>query len=116
VSKRGEINGWLCQKCKCHTYAVHVDDGVTPFYLACRADGRDPRDPESDCDGVGQSLFYPAPPAPDHVIAAVKWEWYMPVDPPEDAAAAEHVRKGGLLLRELTDAGRAALAMQGVPA
>lgn len=120
MSARGEINGWTCETCGKTTYCIHVDDGVTPMFLACRASGR-----LGDCDGTGRSMMYPAPPVPDHVVAAVRWEWYKPESPrrrfdpdtgklytPPDsltAAEREHVDRGGLLLRELTDAGRAVL-------
>ena len=107
-SKRGDINGYVCDTCKQHTFIVHVDDGVTPMFLACRAEGEDPR--EAECKGRGTSLMYPTMPAPQHVIDGVKWEWYKPAELPENEEMAEHVRKGGLLLRKLTDAGRAALA------
>jgi hypothetical protein len=66
-------------------------------------------------------LMYPAPPIPDHVLAAVRWEWYKPEPPkrrldilagkfftptdPLTPAERQHVEQGGLLLRELTDAG-----------
>jgi hypothetical protein len=110
VSKRGEINGWTCDKCGGMTYVIHVDDGVTPFYLACRASGD-----LDHCDGMGRSLFYPSAAPPPHVLAAVRWEWHTP-GPEEktrlllEPEVLEHVEKGGLLLRELTDAGRKALA------
>lgn len=131
----GEINGWVCEGtnvanvkrnrpgCGRITYVIHVDDGVTPFYLACRADGHEPDSPESTCKGMGRSLMYPAPPVPAHIIEAVAWEWYMPVGGElrrlakkarqrggQDAAVLEHIDNGGLLLRPLTDAGRAVLA------
>lgn len=119
-SSRGEINGWACDKCGEVTYCVHVDDGVTPMFLACRATGA-----VGACGGTGTSLMYPPPPVPDHALAAVRWEWYKPdppkrrfdtdtgkfFTPPDSLTPAErqHVEQGGLLLRELTDAGRAAL-------
>lgn len=106
----GSINGWRCDRCTRHTYAVHVDAGVTPIFLACRAEGVDPR--LAECKGQAVSLMYPESPPPAHVVEAVAWEWYMP-DATEawylDDDTREHVDKGGLLLRPLTDAGRAAL-------
>jgi hypothetical protein len=117
MSKRGEINGWRCDRCELITYAIHVDDGVTPMFLACRATGK-----LEGCEGMGTSLMYPPPPVPDHVLAETRWEWYKPEPPkrrfdittgkfftPLDSltpAARQHVEQGGLLLRELTDAGR----------
>jgi hypothetical protein len=41
-SRRGEINGWTCDQCGETTYVVHVADGVTPMFLACRAEGVEP--------------------------------------------------------------------------
>ena len=120
MSKRGEINGWTCDKCGEITYVIHVADGVTPMFLACRASGD-----LGHCSGMGTSLMYPAPPVPPHVLAAVGWEWYLPeppkrrfdIDtgkfftPPDTLTPAErqHVEQGGLLLRELTDEGREVL-------
>ena len=111
MSKRGEINGWKCDKCGRVTYGVHVDDGVTPMFLACRE--------TPGCDGTGTSLMYPPPPIPAHVIENVEWEWYRPrghrygLRPAE----ADHVKKGGLLLRPISDAGDEALteALSGTP-
>jgi hypothetical protein len=110
VSKRGDINGWTCDTCRETTYCVHVDYGVTPMFLACRAEGVEPR--EATCKGRGTSLMYPSTPPPQHVIAAVQWEWYMPDEREKRGLAPEtreHVDKGGLLLRPLTAAGPAGL-------
>lgn len=105
MSKKGEVNGWVCEKCGETTYAIHVDDGVTPFYLGCRVPG--------ECDGVGKSMFYPSGPVPFDVQRAVAFEWYMP-DADEQATlkpeVLEHVEMGGLLIRDLTDLGQAELA------
>lgn len=110
-SRRGEINGWRCSTCLRVTYYVHVDDGVTPMFMACRASGKDPG-PDS-CGGMGASLMYPSALPPAHVVAAVQWEWYKPTFielEGMDAGAREHVGRGGLLARQLTKAGRAILA------
>lgn len=116
MSGVGDINGWQCKGtktdldkggCGSVTYAIHVDEGVTPMFLACRA--------TEGCRGMAVSLMYPDPPAPRSVLEAVAWEWFKP-----DAAAlrklrrknpalAEHVDMGGLDIRELTDAGRVVL-------
>lgn len=107
MSRRGEVNGWTCDECGATTYCVHVDDGVTPMFLGCRA--------TEGCKGTGRSLMYPSPPVPPHVHAAIQWEWYSP-DPKEktelffrNRATFDHVHKGGLLIRALTDAGREAM-------
>lgn len=113
-AERGEVNGYRCDRCGRHTYVVHVDGGVTPMFLACRADGEPPA-----C-GTGTSLMYPRPPIPAHIRAAVAFEWYSPgaselkrlrrrARQRGDDGTVEHVELGGLLLRPLTDAGRQAL-------
>lgn len=106
----GTINGYRCDACGLHTFIVHVQDGVTPMFLACRAEGVEPD--EATCKGRAVSLMYPDEPPPVRIVEAVAWEWYSP-DPIEladlEPESREHVRKGGLLLRPLTDAGRAAL-------
>jgi hypothetical protein len=105
VSRRGEINGWRCDACGEHTYCVHIDDGVTPMFLGCRA--------TPGCSGRGVSLMYPAPPVPQYVLDEVAWEWFKP-SPRRvrrmEPAMRDHIEKGGLELRELTDAGRAVLS------
>jgi hypothetical protein len=103
----GEINGWICRVCTLPTYVVHVDHGVTPMFLACRATGN-----LEDCRGTAVSMMYPPPPYPDHVKSAVNFEWYKP-DEREyrklELDSIDHVDKGGLLLRPLTDEGRKVL-------
>lgn len=103
----GRINGWQCDTCHEVAYCVHVHNGVTPMFLACRAEGVDPE--EAKCKGTGKSLWYPSDPPPPHVIDAVQWEWYTPT-PAElrvrSQGDREHVRKGGVLIRPLTDEGR----------
>lgn len=104
MNTRGEVNGWRCDRCGHHTYCVHVDDGVTPMFLGCRA--------TAGCKGTGISIMYPPPPIPQHVLEAVEWEWFKPSDKAVrrmDSAMRDHIEKGGLELRRLTDAGRAVL-------
>ncbi len=38
MSATAEVNGWTCDTCGETTYCVHVDDGVTPMFLACSAE------------------------------------------------------------------------------
>lgn len=110
MSDIGRINGWTCGTCGEHTYAVHVNEGVTPFMLGCRAEGLEPK--KANCKGLARSMMYPSKPPPSHVKTAVKWEWYTP-DNVEyqllNRDVREHVDKRGLLIRQLTDAGRALL-------
>jgi hypothetical protein len=114
----GTINGYRCDRalsapedsCGLHTYVVHVDGGVTPMFLACRAEGVDPS--EAKCKGRAVSLMYPSQPPPEWVVDEVKWEWFRPTSAEFNAldeASREHVQKGGVLLRPLTDAGRQAI-------
>ena len=103
MCKAGAINGYACDACGQLTIIRHVDEGVTPMFLACRAEGLDPR--EATCKGQAVSLMYPPgdPPSPP------TWEWYKPS--PEalkrmkrkDPAMYEHIRKGGLELRKIVD-------------
>lgn len=105
------VNGWTCPRCHETTYCVELDAGVTPMFLACRAEGVEPA--EAKCHGTAQSIMYPPPPIPEHVLLAVEWEWYRPLEDElremVDQAAVAHVQRGGLLLRKLTNAGRAAV-------
>lgn len=99
------INGWTCEKCGETTYCVDIHEGVTPMMLACRA--------TTACNGTARSLFYPRDP-PEHVLAAVRWEWYRPSDKQArrmGARLAEHVERGGLVIRPLTALGRESLGL-----
>ena len=107
------INGWTCDTCGKTTYCVELDEGVTPMFLACRAEGVDPRD--AVCKGRGTSLMYPDAAPPPYVLAAVRWEWFRPSPRAVrrmEPGMRDHIERGGLDLRPLTDAGRAALAVQ----
>jgi hypothetical protein len=99
----GAVNAWRCVACGGLTVAVHVDEGVTPMFLACRrTDG---------CPGRAVSSGYPAPPVPDNVIDLLAWEWWKPTGRQYRRLSPEmrsHVDRGGLDLRPLTDAGRRA--------
>jgi hypothetical protein len=109
----GRVNVWECKTTSPSelTVAVHVDDGVTPFSLACRARGVD------ECGGTAYSWGYPDEvPIPEVVLRQLRWEWYLPKGEElaqialHDSELLEHVRRGGLLIRPLTNAGRFALA------
>lgn len=88
-------NAYTCKACGGVFVTVDVDHGVTPFGTVCNA-GR-------ECHGMAYSSFYPRGPKPPE-LGEAQWEWYRPesydgLSPGE----AEHVRKGGLLLRARTD-------------
>lgn len=103
----GSINAWKCPTCRGLTVAVHVDQGVTPMFLACRATPR--------CQGRAVSAGYPSAPIPPSILAAVGFEWraasmtelkrYRRENPP----MYEHCRAGGLVIDMLSDRGRALL-------
>jgi hypothetical protein len=87
----GRENPYVCQSCGKLTTTVHVDDGVTPFMLNCRA--------TPGCKGMSYSSFYPKGPRPAHVPPPA-WEWYRPADDqPLKDWEADHVAQGGVLLR-----------------
>lgn len=88
-------NAYTCKACGGVFVTVDVDHGVTPFGTECHA--------SADCHGMAYSSFYPRGPKPPE-LGHARWEWYRPesydgLSPGE----AEHVRKGGLLLRARTD-------------
>lgn len=101
------INGWYCSNCGQVTVVVHVDAGVTPMFLACRA--------TPGCAGVGQSLGYPHDTPSNEVLATVAHEWAVPSRSQMKAwkragdPMYDHVARGGLVLRPLTDEGRRVL-------
>lgn len=94
----GAINAYACPVCSKLTIVIHKDKGVTPMFLACRI--------TPGCDGRAESIGYPPPPAPPKVVAAVRWVWYRPSKKEFnklEPAAKDHVSRGGLLLRRLTE-------------
>lgn len=108
---RQVLNAYWCPKCHGYIVTEDIDRGVTPMFLACRVKG-EPDSPENDCDGTMQSMMYPDPPWPaedgyGHAIPTTPtWEWYAPgrtalkAMKRRDLATYDHVRKGGLLLRQ----------------
>lgn len=87
---KGKKNVYTCPECGNHIVTVDRDDGTTPFLTMCKAD-------PSACRGMMQSAFYRVDQSlvPSH-------EWYKPDDVSgETPAVKEHVRMGGLLLREI---------------
>lgn len=89
--ERGEVNAWRCPDCGRSTVAVHVDDGVTPFLLGCRA--------TEGCRGRAVSAMY-RPTADER--ASVAWEWYRPSERwarRKGPEMLDHVRMGGLAIR-----------------
>jgi hypothetical protein len=120
MTAAGHVNGYWCRDCGGTTYVIHVHEGVTPMFLACRAQGGTAEG--LMCGQMARSLMYPWEqpigsdqqlPIPPAITNMVAWEWYIP-DQPElvglDGETRDHVERGGLLLRELTAAGRTVLA------
>ena len=89
----GRENPYVCQSCGKLTTTIHVDHGVTPFMLYCRA--------TPGCKGMAYSSMYPKGPRPPH-IPEPAWEWYKPTDAELATMkpwARDHVEQGGVLLR-----------------
>lgn len=104
------LNVYRCEY-GCNTVTVDVAEGVTPFFIKCRAKPRPGRPllPEltgddGECIGQAQSCMYPRGPVPPW-IGEPTHEWYKPeVSDDMDDATREHIERGGLLLRERTEA------------
>lgn len=99
MQEPGDVNYYRCNVCGHYIKTVHVDGGVTPMNLACRATER--------CRGFMMSMFYAEPPAeilPSLANVPV-YEWYMPTPKQlrrmrrNDPETYEHCKQGGLLLR-----------------
>jgi len=105
------MNLYLCEH-GCHNVTVDVDKGVTPFMIPCNFTGRPdrPLNPlkakDGRCVGVARSSMYPKEIDAKYPYPKPTHEWYRPElleysklsDPEKD-----HVKNGGLLLRERTD-------------
>jgi len=93
---KGEVNVYVCQKCKGHTVTVDRDEGVTPFILGCRADGT-----TYGCKGMAESSFY----RPTFKPGLPAWEWYKPdqaeLHRTRDANMLRHYAMGGLNIRRI---------------
>jgi len=90
----GTRNAYRCKKCHRYSVTVHADQGVTPMFLGCLHEG---------CDGQGVSAMYPPEPWPAGIDEATH-EWYRPTEKElkkVSPAELQHVRQGGLLLREI---------------
>jgi hypothetical protein len=88
-----KVNGYYCDTCKGTLLVEHVDEGVTPMFLGCRA--------TSGCRGMSRSLGYPPPPVPAD-LGEPTHEWYRPLQDEFDGLAGamrDHVLEGGLMLR-----------------
>lgn len=97
----GYLNVYICDECGGETVTVDVDEGVTPYMLRCRAEGKEPT--EDSCPGFAKSSMYrPMMPYPPP-----KWIFYRPTT--EEIEKAEpgmkkHAENGGLFLRPVKEA------------
>jgi ssDNA-binding Zn-finger/Zn-ribbon topoisomerase 1 len=89
---KGEKNSYTCQKCGGVIVTIDVDDGVTPFMLACRA--------TPGCNGVMRSGFYVAV----DQSAEPDYEWFKPSSlKGYNREMREHIKKGGLDIRNAAE-------------
>lgn len=91
----GVKNIYVCQNCRRHIITRDVDDGTTPFMISCQA--------TVACPGRMQSSMYHVF-DPENLLQH-SHEWYRPsaveiVKP----HLADHVKRGGLLLRSVHNA------------
>jgi len=86
---KGQINQYTCRECDRNIVTIDVDEGVTPFMLACRAtDG---------CKGMMVSGMYRV----DQTLKP-QFEWYQPTPKKIKKLNPEmrdHCERGGLLIR-----------------
>ena len=95
-------NAYFCKECRKVTITVDVDEGVTPMFIEC-----------PHCDRqMATSFMYQLPGCMRYdftkgiSILPADYEWYKPDEKETlmlSKAEAEHVFKGGLLMRERTD-------------
>ena len=93
VLRSNKINVYVCDTCKHNVVTVDRDEGVTPFMTSC-----------TECGKPAYSCFYKVPQDLTPTI-----EWYKPTDQelaamksePELEDLVDHVKKGGLMTREI---------------
>lgn len=104
--RRFLVNLYGCPKCERAVVTVDVAVGTTPFMVSCRH--LHPEDPVvGGCDGTATSSLYRTEElnADDMMIVVPEMEWYLPmVDEIIEPRYANHVARGGLLLRPRTNA------------
>lgn len=95
MEQKQAINIYVCRSCGKETVTINDVDGTTPFMILCTD--------ETCQSGVANSRFYP----PSAQQKLPTHEWYRPSQ--EELAAkgdeilSEHVQRGGLVLREITE-------------
>lgn len=94
MSFKGRFNRYTCESCGFIIHTVDLDEGVTPYIIRCR---------HGDCDGVMRSHMYRVT-----LDQLPDYEWYRPSEEEIkglglDTGVLEHVRSGGLMLRQRGD-------------
>jgi hypothetical protein len=84
---KNRINTYTCKTCRNHIVTEDVNVGTTPMMLACRA--------TPGCSGSMLSGMYKV----DQTLVPTH-EWYKPAKLPKEPGMREHVKMGGLMLRE----------------
>jgi hypothetical protein len=98
--KWGNLNVYTCESCGLQNVTTDVDEGTTPFIIKC-----------DECGGMAQSCMYRI--AWGSPLVPTK-AWYRPESLIGlDRETEDHVRGGGLILRELTHEERTALGLVG---
>ena len=97
-------NAYFCQECRKVTITVDIDEGVTPAFIRC-----------PHCNqSMAKSFMYQIPGCMyfgefkngQMTILPADYEWYKPNEKETlmlSKGEAEHVFKGGLLMRKRTD-------------
>lgn len=87
TEQAGMVNAYLCGSGHA-TWTRNADDGTTPFIIRCPA----------DCGREAKSRFYRV----QQNDVPVSHEWYRPADLSGlSVGKRDHVRRGGLLLRQV---------------
>lgn len=101
AAAEGRINAYHCPVCRAYIVTVDIHEGTTPMFLSCRS--------TRGCRGQMYSMGYPPQPWPAEAPKPIPtWEWYTPVGAEAEAVrrdpdAWDHVRRGGLLIRPVSE-------------
>jgi hypothetical protein len=88
MEKVGQRNCYICQECGGFIITENLDDGTTPFIIACKA--------TKGCHGTMYSMFYNIP-----QDMPATYEWFKPKSMKGySREMQEHFRLGGLDLRK----------------
>jgi hypothetical protein len=98
METKNKINIYTCDTCGGEIVTINRNDGVTPAFVACHAQGNMDEDARP-CDGTMGSAWYRC-----DQNQKPNFEWYRPTGKEIkklDAATREHVKLGGLVLRKI---------------